>query len=243
MNLVELIYSLQEDSNKQLRGSELLKFIGFCIQNAHQSVSQNYQDIWALWNTKNKQSNDFFFVEFGATDGTTISNTYLLEKEFGWKGILAEPNPSFHEDLLKSRTCNISKGCVYNESGKTVDFVMADVGSLSTIKGFGNDEFVEERKNSKIIKVDTISLIDLLTIYDAPKVIDYLSIDTEGSEYGILNAFFQDNTEYDIRNVTVEHNFSMRDKLYELMTANGYTRQFTELSRWDDFYTKDNTHG
>lgn len=85
MNLVQLIYSLQEDSNKQLRDSELLKFIGFCIQNAHQSVSQNYQDIWALWNTKNKQSNDFFFVEFGATDGTTISNTYLLEKEFGWK--------------------------------------------------------------------------------------------------------------------------------------------------------------
>jgi hypothetical protein len=41
-----------------------------------------------------------FFVEFGAADAENISNTYLLEKDYGWKGILAEPNPIFHESLV-----------------------------------------------------------------------------------------------------------------------------------------------
>ena len=192
-----------------------------------------------LWQTAKKQSDNFFFVEFGATDGTTISNTYLLEKVYGWKGIVAEPNPYFHKKLLESRKCNISTDCVYSESGETLEFMMvASDGALSTIKGFGNDEFTEERKKSEVIKVNTISLYDLLEKNDAPETIDYLSVDTEGSEYGILNAFFQKNNKYDVRLITVEHNFTMRDKLHELMTANGYQRKFEPISRWDDFYVK-----
>lgn len=238
MDLVNLIYSIKEQPNEEVRNSEFLKFIGFCLQYADKSQSQNYQDIWALWETRKFQNK--FFVEFGGTDGITGSNTYLLEKEFGWMGIVAEPNPFWHDKLTNNRTCSISKDCVFDRTGDVVDFLMVEAADLSTIKGFGKDEFAEERKKSEVIKVNTVSLFDLLEQHNAPTEIDYLSVDTEGSEYGILNAFFQaNNGKYYVRNITVEHNFTMRDKLYDLLTKNGYTRKFAELSRWDDFYTRD----
>lgn len=240
MDLSKLIYSIKDASNEQLRKEELFQFIGFCLTHAHHSQSQNYQDVWALWETR-KNYTMKFFVEFGATNGKTSSNSYLLEHNYGWSGILAEPNPVWHEELHKNRSCNITDKCVFTESGKTLEFLMADAADLSTIKGFGrDDEFKTEREKSKTITVETISLYDLLEEYRAPEVIDYMSVDTEGSEYGILNAFFQKNDKYDVRCISVEHNFTMRDKLFELMSANGYKRKFIEISRWDDFYVKEN---
>lgn len=239
MDLGQLIYTIKESSHEQLRKEELFQFIGFCIQHAHESEAQNYQDVWALWETRNNHD-EKFFVEFGATDGKTSSNTYLLEQKYGWDGILAEPNPIWHDELNKNRSSFITHKCVFSKSNETLDFLMTDAPDLATIKGFGrDDEFKAEREKSKTISVETVSLYDLLDEY-APKIIDYMSIDTEGSEYGILNAFFQENDKYDVRCISVEHNFIMRDKIHELMKANGYVRKFDMISRWDDFYVKVN---
>jgi len=73
--------------------------------------------------------------------------------------------------------------------------------------------------------------------HQAPKEIDYLSIDTEDSEYDILTNFHF--SEYKIKVITVEHNFTaMREKIYDLLTRNGYERKYENLSRWDDWYIK-----
>ena len=118
MDLGQLIYSIKEASNEQLRNDELFKFIGYCIQLAHQSEAQNYQDVWAFWESDGKTEG--FFVEFGATDGKTSSNTFMLEKKYGWTGILAEPNPTWHKELAKNRAALISHDCVYTETGETL---------------------------------------------------------------------------------------------------------------------------
>jgi hypothetical protein len=77
----------------------------------------------------------------------------------------------------------------------------------------------------------------LLRKYKSPKYIDYLSIDTEGSEYEILNAF--DFNEYKFGIITVEHNYTPeREKIFTLLSSKGYKRMYQDISLFDDWYIK-----
>lgn len=110
---------------------------------------------------------------------------------------------------------------------------------LSTIDSYAQgDFFSEERKNCKPYTVETLSLNDLLGFYNAPESIDYLSIDTEGSEYEILNSF--NFSKYSITIITVEHNFTpKRDDIFKLLVRNGYRRVFETISMFDDWYIRE----
>ena len=204
---------------------------------AYKCKSQLGQEIFAL--IENDFKRDGYFIEFGATDGLELSNTHLLEKEFGWTGILAEPAKIWHEELQKNRSCNIDTQCVWSKSGEVLSFHESDTAVLSTVNSLrtiadGNKDY---RLEGKQYDVQTISLEDLLKKYSAPKRIDYLSIDTEGSEYEILSNFNFDA--YDIRVITCEHNYMPeRDEIYKLLTSKGFFRVKTNKSQWDDWYTK-----
>ncbi len=149
------------------------------------SRSQYRQDLFVLSVLDFKRNG--FFVEFGATNGVDLSNTYLLEKQFGWHGILAEPSRHWHADLRRNRTSSIETDCVWRDSNAALIF--NELGALSTINSFSSSDFHgKERAHGTKYSVKTISLEDLLAKHNAPKEIDYLSIDTEGSEYEILSA-------------------------------------------------------
>ena len=201
------------------------------------SKSQLRQDLFVLSHFGFKRNG--FFVEFGATNGLRGSNTHLMEKELGWTGILAEPATCWHKNLKENRDCFIETDCVWKDSNSILTFNEADAAGLSTIDIFSNsDKHANRRKQGKTYEVKTISLNDLLKKYDAPKNIDYLSIDTEGSEYEILSSF--DFAGYDIGVLTVEHNFTaMREKLFLLLSGQGYQRVFEDISRFDDWYIKE----
>ena len=194
--------------------------------------SQIYQDIFVLYTLNWKRNG--FFVEFGSTNGFDLSNSYLLEKDFGWKGILCEPASVWKEDLKKNRNSILDFRCVWKTSGKTLDLIVPSKPEFSKISILKNQKSLNVDQSEKI---ETVSLIDLLNTYNAPKNIDYLSIDTEGSEYEILEAF--DFSKYRISIITCEHNFSKeREKILKLLNKNGYQRVFQGLSRWDDWYIK-----
>jgi hypothetical protein len=87
----------------------------------------------------------------------------------------------------------------------------------------------------EVIEVTTLSLMDLLDQQGAPAVIDYLSIDTEGSELAIQDGI--DWSRYQFRCITVEHNFTeQRQGIQQLLEAQGYRRL---EQQWDDWYVKD----
>jgi FkbM family methyltransferase len=198
------------------------------------SKAQLGQDMFVLAELGFKK--DGYFVEFGATNGIDLSNTYLLEKKMGWTGILAEPAWVWQDALKANRNCHISFDCVWSKSHDEVEFNEASSPELSTIDTFsGSDMHRQARESGNKYKVYTCSLLDLLKKYDAPKEIDYLSIDTEGSEFDILSGF--DFDAYKIKVITCEHNYTpMREKIYDLLTSKGYTRKLTNISRFDDWY-------
>lgn len=200
------------------------------------SCAQLFQDLWALYELDGKSQG--YFVEFGATDGHTLSNSFLLEDGYDWTGVLAEPNPTFHDRLFSTRNCHISKKCVFSQSGLTERLVCAETGEFSRLERVApTDGHETEGRRTPVAyaDVETITLDDLLDEYGAPEEIDYLSIDTEGSEFEILNSF--DFSRRRISLITVEHNYTdVRKDLYTLLTSKGYVRRWPGFSGFDDWY-------
>jgi FkbM family methyltransferase len=201
-----------------------------------QSKAQLNQDIVVLLATNFKRNG--FFVEFGATNGIDLSNTYLLEKSYSWSGILAEPAVVWHKDLCRNRDASLEFSCVWRTSNDVVTLSTTESAEFSTISEFvEKDTHYKKRRDHSTSEVTTISLSDLLRKHEAPFQIDYLSIDTEGSEFEILSNF--DFSKYDISIITCEHNYTEdRKKIFSLLTDNGYIRKFLGLSKWDDWYFK-----
>lgn len=208
--------------------------IGAALDNAQ---SQLGQDVFALLSACGKTPG--FFVEFGAGDGKLLSNSYLLETAFNWKGILAEPNPLYTESLRLSRTALLDSRCVSGESGLTVR--MKQAGYLTSMESsITSDRHARSRIGASggWFTAETVSLFDLLEENKAPHDIDFLSIDTEGSEWQILHAFPW-NTAYRIHAIAVEHNYTTsRSDISDLLLANGYVQVGREVSKHDDWYVR-----
>ncbi|WP_201223648.1 FkbM family methyltransferase [Halochromatium roseum] len=199
------------------------------------AMSQLGQDLWVLERTGGKRGG--FFVEFGATDGVLLSNTWLLEQRFGWRGLCAEPNPGFYRQLQANRHCTVSAACIGAHTGDQVAFVLSDAygGSLA----YAHDDQHGPKRDAyrdagQVVTLETISLDDFLKQHQAPREIDYISIDTEGSEYEILSAFPFDD--WQVQLFTIEHNFTeRRQDIRRLMEEHGYV--CTE-AQWDDWYER-----
>jgi len=211
-------------------------FLHFVLQNFAESRAQIFQDLFVLFSLNQKREG--FFVEFGATDGVELSNTLLLERNYEWNGILAEPAKCWHNDLRTNRNCVIDTRCVWTKSGDVLEFNEVSDRELSTITKYSNhDGHSVSRRMGEIYPVESISLNHLLSSNSAPNCIDYLSVDTEGSEFEILQAF--DFQKYDVRIITVEHNFTVnRDGIRALLESRGFSRVLERFSMWDDWYRK-----
>jgi len=198
------------------------------------SKSQLRQDLFALSQLNMKTGG--FFVEFGATNGMDLSNTYLLEKELGWTGIVADPATCWHSALRENRSCKIETDCVWSQSNSILRFNEVTTPELSTVRSLSSSDSLRHMRGKGIgYAVRTISLEDMLDKHGAPNIIDYLSVDTEGSEYEILKNF--NFRRYKFRVITCEHNFSpQRQKIFDLLTINGYSRKFERFSGYDDWY-------
>ena len=202
--------------------------------NIDSSFSSKDQDYWVINEIFNKKNNGYF-VDLAATSGILESNTYLLEKRYGWKGICIEPNPKFFKKLIKNRNCSKANNVVTSSDNEMIEFVYN--GFVGGIIGENFDNKPSKRgkiinslrKNNCVEKLSSLSLETILENYSAPKIIDYLSLDVEGSEFDVLKNFpFE---KYKFLSITIER---PPEKLNRLLFENGYI--FVKNHKVDTFY-------
>jgi FkbM family methyltransferase len=173
---------------------------------------------------------DGFFLDSGASDGVSGSNSLLLERQFGWRGICVEPNTRSFARLVRARSCVCLNCCLYDRPGEVSFFEAA--GVLGGIVDEYDPELLRYARTLVDQQLGAIprpvtkqarTVRSILREYDAPRVIDYWSLDTEGSELAILTSFPWH--EYAVRVLTVEHNLTpVRETIRRFLQARGYQR-------------------
>jgi len=175
-----------------------------------------------------------YFVEVGASDGVRLSNTLALETELGWRGICVEPVPHVFERLVRNRPLAIcSSRPLLDRRDVSVEFNVWPASNLLS----GIADYIvarPETKDGTRITMQTETLTDVLDRSGAPEVIQYLSLDTEGSELAILKGV--DWSRYRFEMIHVEHNKvePQRTQIHDFLVAQGYRR--TAKIRFDDEY-------
>lgn len=203
----------------------IFKYIVYIIVIMYKS--QIRQDEYISKFIFNEKKNGFF-IELGAVDGITNSNTYYFEKTLGWDGVCIEANPNNKEDLIKNRDCHKFFCPLYATSGKEVSFDIVNCSELSGIQThLGN---IGNCKVEDNVVLKTRTMTEILDEIKAPKYIDYMSLDTEGSELQVLMGI--DFTKYTIGYMNVEHNYNpkMRSLIHQFLAKKGYI-----YSRWNKF--------
>ena len=154
------------------------------------------------------------FVDIGAHDGKTFSNTYFFEKYLGWTGIAIEPLSGPYEKLKATRKCVCINAAVASKKGVSA-FLSAHgyAEMLSGLTATYDPQHLQRLKNEiathggsyEIANIPTVRLNDILEEKNI-KIVDYLSIDTEGSELEILQSI--DYEKYEINAISVENNYN-----------------------------------
>ncbi len=177
--------------------------------------SEAGQDDWVI--LKSREKRDGFFVDIGSADACIISNTYRLEKDYGWNGICIEPNDLF-TDSYKERNCLFLNMAVSNEVG--ILKLRRETFASSLLK---KEKEYTPGQPTELVDIQCDTLLNILDKHHAPKVIDYINCDTPGSEYDIFSCF--DFNKYDVKLITVRNTPSTCKQVEELLVKNGFTRE------------------
>jgi FkbM family methyltransferase len=183
-----------------------------------------------------------FFVDVGAHDGLSLSNTLFFEAERGWTGICIEPLPDAFAKLRANRSCECLQVAVSRTAGRRT-FVQV-TGYAEMLSGLADEydprheariaqELKEYGGTHILTTVDSVRLEDVLAERSIGHV-DYCSIDCEGGELSVLDSI--DFGAVTFSALTIENAFG-DDTVNDRMRAHGYTR--IARLELDDVYAPD----
>ena len=170
------------------------------------SESQLNQDKYIIDHIFKSKENGVF-VDIGANDGVTQSNTLLFEKRYNWSGICIEPIKSTYEKLKKHRKCILVNAAISDKEGKEVfiEHPCSLVSGLDTTYHAKHRKRWNMNKRGRKYTVDCITLNALAEKYSINEI-DLLDIDTEGSEFMILKSI--DFSKVKIHAILIENHYN-----------------------------------
>jgi len=168
-----------------------------------------------------------FFIEAGANDGISQSNTLFFEKYRGWEGLLIEPIPFLAEKCKKNRPgCIIENCALVSEDYSKPTIEMHYCNLMSIVKGFRVDEkeyidigkkYLRGGEDDFIISVPAFTLNELMSKHKISHV-DLLSLDVEGYEFEALKGI--DFSMYRIDYLLIEVFHKDRENINNLLSNN-----------------------
>lgn len=182
--LTDLIESLRTVSTRQFLCKNISCVWPLLSCVLRESHSQQRQDIFLLHRLLEiTKGGPGTFVEIGALNGISFSNTLMLERCFNWTGLLIEAEPLNAEALMQSnRTARKvhSAVCKANKSPSTLRITTGN-GNVAHIV----EESSKPQPNTVEVPCATLSqLMREAGIYCA----DFLSLDVEGAELLVLQT-------------------------------------------------------
>lgn len=197
--------------------------------------SMHGQDKWVIERVFPGKRGGWFIDSGAGPDGIRNSNSYALESQLGWKGLLVEPHPELNALVRKNRSAIVEQCCLTDVFGE-VEFVLNEwPGASSMPQHLSEPNFVSaryDRMNFKKVRIPGVPLWELLRRHGAPHVIDYMSLDIEGAEWIALKDFPFD--EFRILAMSIERNATLYDRLRAKLCSQGY--RVVRVSGPDDFY-------
>lgn len=187
--------------------------------------SQHGQDIF-LHQRFFQGCHDLTFVEVGALDGLLHSNTLFFEQELRWRGVLVEPNPAAFALLERNRPNCVTENAALSDHDGMQCFTQIS-GDFFGWSGLSDNMEAEHRSRiNRLIPNTAVREFDVRTVSPATLLaqhhlahVDLVSIDTEGSEEKILNAFPWGRVSVSI--FCVENNFG-NQTIKAMMARHGY---------------------
>lgn len=163
------------------------------------------------------------FIDIGAHNGISLNNTYFFERELDWSGICLEPNPQVFDELKNNRSCSCLCGCAAVEHNIIKHFLKIS-GPLEMLSGlidkFDSQHVARIERQLKeyggfheIIDVHCYNLNQILEEAGIDHV-HFLSIDTEGGEFEILQNFDFSKCLVDV--IAVEDNYHIHPFIHFL---------------------------
>jgi FkbM family methyltransferase len=162
-------------------------------------------------------------IEVGAVDGVFFSNTLAFEQA-GWNVLCIEPNPECWAALQRNRK-HVQPYAVSNRSGEA-DLKICDIREKdhTAVTAIELDQRLVAQYGASIVqtvKVPMRTLDQCIAEFGGFQSIEYVSIDTEGTELDVLKGF--DIQKWRPRLILVENNYDDA-AIAAYMETQGYHR-------------------